>query len=536
MLSISPIIISDDCFSVHGDLYPYSVYTCDSLEGKNGHSLSRSIPFPPTDGSLQPYPYLTSVPTVDFSHHQSLIHEPDTKSTYTATPFRLRTLTDPLGRHKHEMTTFVQAPGSPPELTNSKSSKSSSFQSSSLSVADDILSDLSHFEDIGLNDDHAASSQDFDGRNRPSNIKTLSFTRLSPTMNGNKRNTAVISGARELVNGTNRPAYPSLQGPISFAVGHPTTHSLSLPIKPGPRRGIASPTTPSSALTAVRNRSRSRSPSPAHAQTLPSSPRSIQGNTSSLRPSAFGRKSTSRPGSWQPSRKTAKELEDEYHDSDEDLPDDASLWNVPLSPGLYRETSTAANSAEASPSTSPERANHYGQLDHNIIRSIHTAPATSQPFQGTLASIPLSPMKPDIPRGNSIGSMPDQFHFAKHRAKSWTVALSELSEEALSISEALEAHAAEEVRRNEDFNHTGASNFRPSLERLTRSRTSTVELPPLRKSDVMIDPLPVSKEKEKVLSRTRPSWLPPKNRKEEKKHLKEYQRMMEQSLEAGLSL
>lgn len=47
----------------------------------------------------------------------------------------------------------------------------------------------------------------------------------------------------------------------------------------------------------------------------------------------------------------------------------------------------------------------------------------------------------------------------------------------------------------------------------------------------MIDPLPVSKEKEAVLSRTRPSWLPPKDPAEEKRHLKEYQKMMAQSAE-----
>lgn len=42
----------------------------------------------------------------------------------------------------------------------------------------------------------------------------------------------------------------------------------------------------------------------------------------------------------------------------------------------------------------------------------------------------------------------------------------------------------------------------------------------------MIDPLPCSKEKEAMLSRTRPSWLPPKCPKEEKRHLKEWERMM----------
>ncbi len=42
----------------------------------------------------------------------------------------------------------------------------------------------------------------------------------------------------------------------------------------------------------------------------------------------------------------------------------------------------------------------------------------------------------------------------------------------------------------------------------------------------MVDPLPISIEKEKVLARTRPSWLPPKCRKEERRHVKEYQHMM----------
>jgi hypothetical protein len=61
---------------------------------------------------------------------------------------------------------------------------------------------------------------------------------------------------------------------------------------------------------------------------------------------------------------------------------------------------------------------------------------------------------------------------------------------------------------------------------------STPELPPLRRSNVMIDPLPVSKEKEAVLSRTRPSWLPPKDPAEEKKHIRQYQKMMAASAKA----
>lgn len=74
---------------------------------------------------------------------------------------------------------------------------------------------------------------------------------------------------------------------------------------------------------------------------------------------------------------------------------------------------------------------------------------------------------------------------------------------------------------------------RKSSEDSMGSSKDPIELPPLQKSNIMIDPLPISKEKEKVLTRTRPSWLPPKDQKEEKKHLKEYKQMMAQSREAG---
>ena len=113
------------------------------------------------------------------------------------------------------------------------------------------------------------------------------------------------------------------------------------------------------------------------------------------------------------------------------------------------------------------------------------------------------------------------------------MALSELSEDAKSLTEAFENHAIIEEQKQEEAVQNGDSAVRPSMDKLSRAKTSTVELPPLRMNNVMIDPLPISKEKEKVLSRTRPSWLPPKSQKEEKKHLKEYQRMMEFSLEAG---
>lgn len=112
--------------------------------------------------------------------------------------------------------------------------------------------------------------------------------------------------------------------------------------------------------------------------------------------------------------------------------------------------------------------------------------------------------------------------------------LSDLSEEAQVLTEVLEFHAEDEERRREDNIQNGIASREASLENSKRSSGGMIELPPLQKSNIMIDPLPISKEKEKVLSRTRPSWLPPKDQKEEKKHLKEYKKMMAMSREAGM--
>ena len=108
--------------------------------------------------------------------------------------------------------------------------------------------------------------------------------------------------------------------------------------------------------------------------------------------------------------------------------------------------------------------------------------------------------------------------------------LSELSDEAKALTESLENYALDSERKQEDAVQSGKDIRRRSADKLSRAKT--IELPPLRLNNVMIDPLPISKEKEKVLTRTRPSWLPPKSQKEEKRHLKEYQRMMILSQEA----
>ena len=444
------------------------------------------------------------------------------------------------------MTTFVAAPGSPPELSSSKSSKSSSFHSSSLSSANGVLPDLSHFEDIGLHDERALSSQDLHGQNRSHSSVSL-FRRNPISINEGGRNKAPpMPGMRELTNGMRKPMHPAHHG-LPRRSSNQKTGSLSGNIANGPApaqtRNAATPNPlDSSAMTALQSRSKSRSPSPSNQRTFQLPPRAASISSPYLVPGPVRplRRSLSRTGSWQAGRKTTKELEDEYHDSDEELPDDASLWNVPLSPSLFRTASTKT-SANPSTSTSPERPSHLSVplvKSRTVPTPPKTTPANSQLFSASPGRAPLSPVMPLISRAVSM-SGPSEGSFAKTRSKSWNVALNELSEEAISLSEALEAYARESEQRkmNDNSSNKTFSIERQSLDAsVKRSKANVVELPPLRKGEVMVDPLPISKEKEKVLSRTRPSWLPPKNPKEEAKHLKEYQRMMELSLEAGIEI
>lgn len=110
--------------------------------------------------------------------------------------------------------------------------------------------------------------------------------------------------------------------------------------------------------------------------------------------------------------------------------------------------------------------------------------------------------------------------------------MAELSEETKVLTQTLEYHADDVGRKREERVQSGASSERSSAES-KRLSGAMQDLPPVQRSNVMIDPLPASKEKEKVLSRTRPSWLPPKDPLEEKKHLKEYKKMMFLAKEAG---
>ena len=516
------------------DVHFYCTYTIPvAIASSSRHSLDEHHLYPENAKQINKHSFLTTDHWLDFS--SSLINRLPNESKHS----HRRSLTDTATTCYNEMTSFVpEAPGSPPGLTGSKSSKSSSYHSSSISgAADGILSDVTHFEDIGLDEDRNPLSQNIHGMEKPLRPP---LRNAAATTNGARSNGPAMATMRELTNTGNRMPYPRLQTSVK---GHAAAHSLNLPNGAPTRRGLRSPSTPSLAITAMSNRNRSRSPSPRSPNSPNIAPPESRRIPSPIQPARSGpppiplKKPPTRRGSWQPSRKSIKELEAEYNDCDEDLPDDASLWNVPLSPRppTERNSKSASNSPTMSPCTSPERPSTIGAaLGSPYMQPPRTAPVltANSPLSHSLDSPPSSPRKKPI-RGSSTSAVPDHLGFQGSRTKSWHVVLSELSEDAKSLTEAFENHAIIEEQKQEEAIQNGDSAVRPSMEKLSRAKTSTVELPPLRMNNVMIDPLPISKEKEKFLSRTRPSWLPPKSQKEEKKHLKEYQRMMEFSLEAG---
>ncbi|PGG99053.1 hypothetical protein GX51_06470 [Blastomyces parvus] len=410
------------------------------------------------------------------------------------------------------MTTISAAPDSPPELSGSKSSKSSSFRSSSQhSGPDGILADISNFEDIGLEEDYV------DPRHFAQDKFAVRPNRRVSSGIG-PRTTSLATTTRDLTASPSRKDYPQLQGQVQGALG--AMQSLTLPRSgSASRRVISSPSTPSLHLRPS-PRQRSRSPSPA-AHPVPSS-----STNSAPLPSPRPRLTTSRSFSRSPSqqrpRKTIEELEDEYHDSDEELPEDATLWNVPISPRPPQQRPSSRG-------PSPDRRSP-GPRPIPLCHSTSAPPLSPPP---TISPPPTSarPKRPKLPRASSLGPSRTQPPPRSPRINSWNLVMSELSEEAKILTEALEFHADAAIQKREERLQSGKSSTRSSLE-AKRESNGMIQLPPLQKSNIMIDPLPISKEKEKVLSRTRPSWLPPKDPKEEKKHLLEYKRMMALSREA----
>lgn len=404
------------------------------------------------------------------------------------------------------MTTVCPTPNSPPELSGSKSSMSSSFHSSSqIDEPDSIFTDIGNFEDIGLGDDVELSIADpATPYGRPGLMARSSAARLPKSPATTTRDLTATPKPRK------RSPLPPIHNPTNGAICTPQSAG-SLSAKHGNRRDSGSTISPAS-LTPIQPR-RSRSISPLR----PTSSRSASSTSLALSP--LSARIPIQKQTWQPNRKSLKDLEEEYHDSDDELPDDASLWNIPISPRPVQERpqSRGASPNACSPGPRP-------------LPISHTASGSSVAQQPN-GSSKAARMK-RVQRSSSAGPERGQISPRNPRAYSYNSYLSDLSEEARIITEALEYHADESERQQEENVQSGLASRNSSSDSPPASR-DPVELPPLQKSNIMIDPLPISKEKEKVLSRTRPSWLPPKDQKEEKKHLKEYKQMMAQSREVG---
>ncbi|KYK61694.1 TBC domain protein [Drechmeria coniospora] len=383
----------------------------------------------------------------------------------------------------------LMRPCSPPGMTTSKSSKSSSFRSLNSDDGSDLV-DASHFEDIGLDD-----------------AVTLKSSSGSLAVRTNPTPLAIPSPGRNIA--AKRTAKPRRSFPnLHSAVYASNPRSTSVTGLSDPRSIVLTKNL-STSLPFVPRRHRSTSP----AQTL--------------NPRVPSKPSRQRRGSWQVNR-DRRSLQEIEHDCDEDdgddIPDGIILDNVPISP---RPASERPSSRGTSLSPSPDGA------PKERVRSVGNGTPPVSQAHGSLRS--PARRAEGVDRNSPLPAP------IRTRTLSWNAAHAELSDEAKALTEKLEQHADEEVvqhaRRPTIPGRPNTWNSSQSpldhfYDKKERVKSSTPELPPLRRSNIMVDPLPISKEKEAVLSRTRPSWLPPKDRAEEKRHLKEYQRMMVASAKA----
>ncbi|KAK1783362.1 hypothetical protein QBC45DRAFT_128862 [Copromyces sp. CBS 386.78] len=393
----------------------------------------------------------------------------------------------------------LPGPSSPPGLTHSKSSKSSSLNSVP-SDDDSVLADASHFEDIGLQDDSHVDVRGLTQNLKPSPMlyssNPTSELRVPSKSSRSSRSPSKPRKRDASSSSKSRPTLPNIQSHLRTVNGRVASLGLTpeLHTAPLPMRSLGNRSPSSTSI-------RQRSPSPNLQTGFPMKPRR---------------------SSWQSTRerKTARQLEMECDEDDgDDIPDGLVLDNVPISP---RPPSERPRSRASSKAPSPERA-----PPKERVRSVGNGTPPVAAAQGSLRS-PTWKSDTAVPTRASIAAtIVSPLELA--RSKSWSAALAELNTDAKELTEKLEEHA-------EELEAKGVRSSTPSIRRNSdgkpRVKSGLPELPPLRKSNVMIDPLPPSKEKEAVLSRTRPSWLPPKDPAEERRHLKEYQRMMAQSIEA----
>lgn len=381
---------------------------------------------------------------------------------------------------------------SPPGLSCSSSSKSSSINSSSQSEDYNVLSSyMGNFEEIGLDDDIStgADTKDYSVK-FPSNYTLNPCTSKQSTFLGLRGSSASHPrNSRDLFSGKRSPSYHKSKNSVANVVD-----GLRLEVIPRGGKRLMNISTAPHDECLQRN----------HSLGLPIVNGKKNINPTLQRPKRF---------IWQTNRerKNTSELEKEFDEDDgADVPDDCYLENVPISP---RPASQQSQNHATSSLTSPERPSK------GKIKPLGNGTSAQPAEQGELRTPRLSSGRP-IHTGQGSRSPSSQY---KNRAMSWSAAMSDLSQEVKELTAALE----ELENKNGRMQRTSYL----STEKV-RVKSAFAELPPLRRTDAMIDPLPISREKEAVLSRTRPSWLPPKDPAEEKRHLKEYKKMMASFMEA----
>ena len=206
--------------------------------------------------------------------------------------------------------------------------------------------------------------------------------------------------------------------------------------------------------------------------------------------------------------RTSSEIERVY-DSDDSIPPETVFHNVPVSPSNLMTTPLEISNLQP--------------------------PSLERPTPGGSDSA-VNPT-------SNFARNPDTFPTSESRINSRRVvsfheAMSELDNESQRLTRelgkvSLQQPSAPGQKLSEDALCTSSVKPLPELPKPSRRASSHTHLP---STSTLWDPLPVSKEKEAVLSQTRPSWLPPKNKSEEKRHLAEYQRMVQLAEEAGMTL
>lgn len=368
---------------------------------------------------------------------------------------------------------------SPPELSLSKSSKCSSEDSFRFSCLSDALSmeNLSHFEDISL-DEHVESN----GFTPPHLKRAVTLPPPRPVIRSKpktKRSMHTVDSMHSVHIARSdsgiSPSLPTLRSQNNERISRPSLRTTRL----------------SCATNTFDSRNvRSVSPQKSFASSLGGeSPKSFSGSSGFLgTTSQFCRRQ-----SWQPGRKSIRELEAEYHNSDEEVPEDAVMYNVPVSPLPLPTQHRQSTSREESSGPSE------GCVDSHAPSPTSTKRMAQLQRSATIDELPLREYAPPS---------------LLERTRSWADCL---SEDTRKLSATLEEYT---------------SNHEATQVPVLATTLRKVDLPPLQRNNIMIDPLPMSKEKEAVLARTRPSWLPPKCQREEKRHLRQWEKMMVRSAQA----